>query len=127
MTDIKFNHKLQACFVRSSIITVLKSFIYYLKAKFMKKIKLCCVVVLGLLAVTPVHASDNWLSSLFPWLNVSGVGFGGGHPEVKDKESIYTANGVGFGGGDPVSASGTVYVPNGAGNSGGNPSIPDPN
>ncbi len=85
----------------------------------MKKIKLCSFVVLGLLAVTPVHASDNWLSSLFPWLNVSGAGFGGGHPEVKDKESIYIAHGAGFGGGDPNSANTITTL--GVGFGGGHP------
>ena len=73
----------------------------------MKKIKLCSVVVLGLLAVTPVHASDNWLSSLFPWLNISG----GGNPSIPD----------------PVlNATTPIYTPSGGSNGGGNPSIPDP-
>lgn len=91
----------------------------------MKKIKLCSFVVLGLLAVTPVHASDNWLSSLFPWLNFSGAGFGGGDP--------YTASGAGAGGGEPsipdpvINVTGNIYFPQGPGNGGGDPSIPDPN
>ncbi|MCY7295811.1 hypothetical protein [Alteromonas sp. a30] len=77
----------------------------------MKKIKLCSVVVLGLLAVTPVHASDNWLLSLFPWLNVSGGGNSGGDPSIPDPA---------FGISTPI------YTPSGGGNSGGDPSIPDP-
>ena len=83
----------------------------------MKKIKLCCFVVLGLLAVTPVHASDNWLSSLFPWLNISGVGFGGGDPSSAPPNKSEQV----------VNSNGNVYVPLGPGNSGGDPSIPDPN
>lgn len=77
----------------------------------MKKIKLCSFVVLGLLTVTPVHASDNWLTSLFPWLYVSGGSNGVGEPSIHDPT---------------FNATPPIYTPSGGGNSGGDPSIPDP-
>lgn len=64
----------------------------------MKNIKLCCVVVLGLLSVMPAQASENWFTSLFPWVVVSGGGLGGGDPGV---EPVMTTAGGGAGGGDP--------------------------
>ena len=92
----------------------------------LKRIKLVCAVLLALSFVSPAQASEDWLNTLFPWLSslagnveTQGAGFGGGHPEVKDKESIYIAHGAGFGGGDPNSAN--TVTTSGVGFGGGHP------
>lgn len=98
----------------------------------LRRIKLCSVFVLGLAAVTPAQASEDWLSFLFPWLTESHQG--NSNPVQANGDSTITVMGAGGGGGHPPgvdpqasSTTGPIMSTTGAGGGGGNPPGVDPN